>query len=169
MVKLLEIAQHLIDPLHFMSLSALYLPGTILTLILSLNFSALLSPSKFKDVWFARFWADYGPGTRENASNNAKPLIEQAYGVVLEVGPGSGEWVGLYDKEKVTRIYGVEPNADHHVKLRQRIIEAGLGDVYVICGVGVENLGEKWVKKGDVDCVVTVSLRLFLHHGTCGG
>jgi hypothetical protein len=156
MFKLLDILQHLVSPIIFMSMSASYLPGTVLTLLLTFNFSTLISPSKFKDVWFARFWADYGPGAREGASVSARPLIEQAYGVVVEIGPGNGEWVGLYDQKKVTRVYGIEPNKDHHVKLRQRVVEAGLSDIYIICGVGVEDLGDKWVKRGEVDCVVTV-------------
>lgn len=145
-----------------MFLSACYIPGTVIALLFSLNISTLLSISKFKEAWFARFWADYGPDAREGAPDNAKPFIKQAYGVVLEIGPGNGGWVGDYDKEKVTKIYGVEPNKDHHTKLRQKVIEAGLGDIYVICGVGVEDLGERWVKRGDVDCVVTVLLPLLI-------
>jgi tRNA A58 N-methylase Trm61 len=31
-----------------------------------------------------------------------------------------------------------------------------LEDIYVICPVGVEDLGEKWVGKGEVDSVVTI-------------
>jgi hypothetical protein len=58
----------------------------------------------------------------------------------------------------VTKIYGVEPNKDHHEGLRKKIKEAGLSDVYVIVPVGVEELGEKWVKMGEVDSIVTVSL-----------
>jgi hypothetical protein len=58
----------------------------------------------------------------------------------------------------VTKIYGVEPNKDHHEGLRKKIKEAGLSDVYVIVPVGVEELGEKWVKMGEVDSITTVSL-----------
>ena len=76
--------------------------------------------------------------------------------MVLEIGPGSGEWVNLYDKEKVTKIYGVEPNKDHHDLLRKRIKEAGLSDVYVIVPVGGEELGEEWVEKLSLDSVVTI-------------
>ncbi len=62
----------------------------------------------------------------------------------------------------MSRIYGVEPNRDHHEKLSQRIKEAGLEDIYVIVPVGVEDLGT-WkgdgdvkLKKGEVDSVFTV-------------
>jgi hypothetical protein len=154
--KLVDVFWHLIDPLHFMCMSASYLPLTIFNLLITLQFSTLLSPSALKDAWFARFWSRVGPGTREDALPKAGPLISQARGVVLEIGPGSGEWVNLYDKEKVTKIYGVEPNADHHELLRKRIKAAGLSDVFVIVPVGVEELGEKWIGKGSVDSVVTI-------------
>jgi SAM-dependent methyltransferase len=83
-------------------------------------------------------------------------LINQAHGIVLDIGPGPGEWLALFDKEKVTKIYGVEPNADHHPRLRERIAHAGLQDKYVIVPVGIQDLGDKWVEKGSVDSVVTV-------------
>lgn len=69
--------------------------------------------------------------------------------------------MALFDKSKVTKIYGVEPNKDHHVLLAERIKAAGLQDIYVICPVGVEELSESkgtaWeLEKEDVDCVVTI-------------
>jgi hypothetical protein len=67
----------------------------------------------------------------------------------------------------VTKIYGVEPNKDHHTKLRKRIIANGLSDIYHIVPVGVEDLdtvadgaaaggGQGWVRKGEADCVMTI-------------
>ncbi len=86
---------------------------------------------------------------------------------MIDIGPGSGEWINLFNKTKVTRIYGVEPNKDHHARLRERIIENGLSDIYVIVPVGVEDLdkvadgtkssgGKPWVRKGEADCVMTI-------------
>lgn len=54
------------------------------------------------------------------------------------------------------KIYGVEPNADHHEALRKRIKQEGLSDVYVIVPVGVEDLGSRWIAKGEVDTIMTV-------------
>jgi hypothetical protein len=173
MWKPLDVAQHLLAPLLFMSLSACFFPITIYNLITSLQFSVLFSPSAFKDAWFANFWEKYGPGTRENATLNAQPLIAQSRGVVLDIGPGSGEWLHLFPKGKVSRIYGVEPNKDHHELLRKRVKAAGLTDVYVIVPVGVEHLGENWVGLGEVDTVVTIQVCLlgssFAGHGLCFG
>ncbi len=67
----------------------------------------------------------------------------------------------------MSKIYGIEPNLDHHRKLRQRIKEAGLEDVYVIIPLGVEDFGS-WkgiggvkLAKGEVDSVVTVFCAVF--------
>ncbi|KAG9232894.1 S-adenosyl-L-methionine-dependent methyltransferase [Amylocarpus encephaloides] len=151
-----NVAYHLIDPIHFMAIAACYLPGTIASLLLNLQFRTILTPSALKDAWFARFWEVYGPLNRINATENVRPLITQAKGIVLDIGPGTGEWVSLFDKENITRIYGVEPNVDHHPRLKEKITEAGLQDKYVIVPLGIQDLGEKWVKRGTVDSVVTI-------------
>ena len=86
---------------------------------------------------------------------------------ISDIGPGSGEWINLFDKSKVTKIYGVEPNKDHHAKLRERIIQNALSDIYEIVPVGVEDLdkvadgtkasgGNGWVRKGEADCIMTI-------------
>ena len=56
----------------------------------------------------------------------------------------------------MTKIYGVEPNRDLHGALRRKVKEAGLSDIYVVVAVGVGELGEEWVRRREVDCVVTV-------------
>lgn len=156
-----EIFGELISPIWFLLYSASYIPSTIVKLVISLQFRTLVTPSLFKDAWFSNLWAFCGPKIREDATPRVAPLITLASGIILDIGPGSGEWVGTFDKSKVTKIFGVEPNKDHHALLRQRIKKAGLEDVYVICPVGVEALsegqGEEWeVKKESVDYVVTL-------------
>jgi SAM-dependent methyltransferase len=66
-------------------------------------------------------------------------------------------------RSKVTHVYGVEPNASHHVALRRSIEAAGLQDVYEIVPVGIEDLGnkanKKWegsVEPGSVDCIFSL-------------
>jgi SAM-dependent methyltransferase len=157
----LDIFWALIDPIKFLLYTATYIPSTIFNLLTSLQIRALITPSLFKDAWFANFWRTFGPQSRENATPRAAPLMALASGVVLDIGPGSGEWVFAFDKSKVTKIYGVEPNKDHHGLLKQRVKTAGLEEVYVICPVGVEELsqgkGMEWeVAKESVDCVVTI-------------
>ncbi|KUJ15870.1 S-adenosyl-L-methionine-dependent methyltransferase [Mollisia scopiformis] len=154
--KLLEILMHIIQPLYFLLVSASYIPTTIFHLLIAGDFNTLFSLSLFKDAWFANFWGRVGPEAREMCAPRAGPLIESAHGIVLDIGPGSGEWLKLFDKSKVTRILGVEPNRDHHAALKKRIQEAGLEGIYEIVPVGVEDLGSKWVGEGEVDTVVTI-------------
>ncbi|KAF8848046.1 S-adenosyl-L-methionine-dependent methyltransferase [Acephala macrosclerotiorum] len=154
--KQLDIFWRIILPIHFMIYATTYIPHTILNLIRRGEYAPFFSISLFKDAWFANFWGRVGPEMRENATPRVGPLIEQARGVVLDIGPGSGEWLKLFDKSKVTKIYGVEPNRDHHTALKKRVTEAGLEEIYEVVPVGVEDLGDKWVGKGEVDAIVTI-------------
>lgn len=101
---------------------------------------------------------------------------EPISGVVLDIGPGLGYWVDLYARTDVpistqdgnirkrdgkgkgiTKVYGVEPNAQSHPGLRQRAKAAGLDGVYEILPVGIEHIAkETAVKKGSVDAIVTL-------------
>jgi SAM-dependent methyltransferase len=156
MASLFEILGTLADPIVFLLLSAAFLPLTILRLILSLQICTLLSPSLFQHAWLANFWRVIGPLIARNSRPQVKPLIYLAEGVVLDIGPGNGEWLSLFDKSKITKIYGIEPNTDHHEVLRERIKRAGLDGKYEIVPVGVEDLGSDWVSKKSVDTVITV-------------
>lgn len=110
------------------------------------------------------------------------PVALPVSGTVIEVGPGSGTWLspaataataasstttttkeGLRsrkndgDSGRITKVYGVEPNADVHEQLHRRVAEAGLGDVYEVVPLGIEDLAKSGlVAKGSVDCVVSV-------------
>lgn len=94
------------------------------------------------------------PSASEDAGNGIS-------GVVLEVGPGSGLWASVFAHpslaQGITKIYGVEPNAAHHVELRQRIAAAGLYDTYEVVPCGIEDLAASGrLEKGSVDCVVSI-------------
>lgn len=152
--KLIDVVWHLAVPWLRLCFSAYYFPLTIFHLIATRQFSTFYSLSALKSAWFAKFWARAGPGTRENAAPNVGPLLSQARGVVIEIGPGSGDWIKTYDKNKITKIYGVEPNLNHHGRLRARIAEAGMGDIYTIVPVGIK----EWISKEakGVDTIVTI-------------
>ncbi|KAI4851093.1 S-adenosyl-L-methionine-dependent methyltransferase [Aureobasidium sp. EXF-8845] len=148
----------LLTPLLDMAFSASYIPITIFRL-LTTSPSKLLSWSSFQKAWFSNFWSWFGSMMRTNAATVVAPLIRShASGVILDIGPGSGEWVYLYSStvNKVIKIYGVEPNLEHHVALRKAVEAAGLQDIYEILPVGAEDLGHVGLGDESVDTIVTV-------------
>ncbi|KAJ9156269.1 Methyltransferase [Pleurostoma richardsiae] len=113
----------LLHPWIFMSVSLSFLPGTLLRLLRARQLLAHLlpSPSRLRDAWFGDFWSAVGPQVREMGEDRVVPLLEgrvhrgQALedpavvrgvngaepglrGTVLEIGAGSGMWVGLLGK-----------------------------------------------------------------------
>lgn len=79
-------------------------------------------------------------------------------GIVVEIGPGSGSQASRYDASKLTKIYGIEPNACLHDKLRVRIKEAKLDDIYTIVPCGIQDVSEleKYgISRESVDTVLT--------------
>lgn len=150
----------LLDPLQFMLLSISFIPRTIFRILSTREISALTSWSAFQSTWFATFWSYYGPKMAETATPVVSPLLSLARGIVLDIGPGAGSWIHLYDPSTVTKIYGIEPNKGHHDALRQKIKSAGLEGTYEIIGAGAEdlrglNLG---IDEGTVDTVVTLAV-----------
>ena len=103
-------------------------------------------------------------------------------GTVVEIGPGSGMWVSIFSDRylqpssgggeedakpgvrrrgaataSVTKVFGVEPNAEMHDALGKKIREAGLEGVYEIVPVGIEDLASSGrVQPESVDCIVSV-------------
>ncbi len=121
---------NLLRPLLLMYYSLSYLPITIFHLLLSFQFSTFLSIDEFKDVWFARFWAFFGPMARDVSAPAVMPLLQKnARGVCLDIGPGSGQWLYLFQRAnnpEITKIYGIEPNPGMHKALRENAVKAGL-------------------------------------------
>ncbi|MCJ1461964.1 hypothetical protein MMC07_000564 [Pseudocyphellaria aurata] len=88
-------------------------------------------------------------------------LVRQASGIVVELGPGSGNQVSRYDASKVTKIFGIEPNVGLHDKLRVRVKESNLEDIYTIVPCGIENvpeLAKYGIVHESVDTVLTCSV-----------
>lgn len=152
---------NLFRPFILMGYSFYYLVDTVIHLIFTFNFSPFLSVEDFKDEWFARFWGWFGPRSRENAAPSVMPLLEKsARGVCLDIGPGTGQWLYLFqraDNPDITKIYGIEPNLALHKSLRENAKNAGLDDIYEVIGCGAEELQTKGgIKPGTIDTIITV-------------
>ncbi|KAK3176680.1 hypothetical protein OEA41_008005 [Lepraria neglecta] len=92
---------------------------------------------------------------------NLPSLVAKANGTVLEVGPGNGYQLPHYDKSKITRIYGVEPNVDLHDALRKTVKERGLSNIYTILPCEAEDfqtLAKYGIEKGSMDTALSVQV-----------
>lgn len=149
----------LLRPVELIMLSGLYLPITALHLLRTYQFSKLMSWTTFQHAWFGRFWAYFGPLSARNSVAVIRPLLGQAEGVVLDVGPGNGEWIHLLGPAKnsdISHIFGVEPNKEHHPSLRRCVADSGLEGVYEILDVGAENLDARGIGPQSIDTICTI-------------
>lgn len=152
---------NLFRPLLLMAYATYYLFDTVFHLFLSFNLAPFKSVDDFKDAWFARFWAWFGPLSRDNAAPAVMPLLQkQAHGVCLDIGPGTGQWLYLFqraDNPAITKIFGIEPNVLLHKDLKENARKAGLEDVYEVIGCGAEELQTKaGMQKESIDTIITV-------------
>jgi len=74
----------------------------------------------------------------EEMPEGTVPLIATARGTVLDVGPGSGTQLRLFDASKIIKIYGVEPAVDLHAELLRNAEKAGLAGKYEAIAGGAE-------------------------------
>jgi SAM-dependent methyltransferase len=74
----------------------------------------------------------------EEMPGNAIEIISKANGVVLDMGPGTGELSRHLKPELISHIYAVEPAVDMHPKLAQSYESAGLAGKYDILAASVE-------------------------------
>lgn len=78
---------NLLRPFLLLSYSAIYIFPTIIHLVCSFQWGAFFSFTEFKEHWFSRFWAFFGPKSRDFAAPVVLPLLERnATGVCLDIG-----------------------------------------------------------------------------------
>lgn len=103
-----------------------------------------------------------GPSSAESEEDSPVPaLVHEAYGRVVELGPGTGQQLGRLDPSKIKRVYGIEPNVALHPELRARIAKAGLENVYIIVPCGIEDrteLKKYGIESGSIDTVLSMKV-----------
>ncbi|KAL4981179.1 hypothetical protein BDW66DRAFT_164078 [Aspergillus desertorum] len=87
------------------------------------------------------------------SSDLIPPIISQATGVVLDVGPGTGSQMPLLSQipaSNIKAIYGAEPCLGLHGELRRRAVEHGLAQKYTVlpCSVVQRELGPEMQRVG---------------------
>lgn len=114
--------------LYLFAISVFFLPLTALTH----PFLLITSPSEFRSKWFEAFWRVIGPKMAASPLqvDHIESLLSRAHGTVLELGPGGGDQTYHLKAEKISRMYGAEPNAFLHDVLLQKSEDAGLRGKY---------------------------------------
>jgi len=92
----------------------------------------------FKHKAFAKLWAACGQMMSEEMPAGTVELLRSTSGVVLDVGPGTGTQLHLFDPSKIQMMYGVEPAVDMHAELRINAEKTGFRDKYEIIAAGAE-------------------------------
>ena len=88
-------------------------------------------------------------------------LVASARGVVLELGPGTGNQLRNYDAAAVTFVYGAEPNRHFAADMDRAVARAGLQDKYelILCGVeDSEALARHGIVEGTLDTVLSIQV-----------
>lgn len=74
----------------------------------------------------------------QQLEGNTFDLLKTASGVVLDVGPGTGEILCRLNPELISQAYGAEPAVDMHPALQKNIENNGLTGKYTILACGAE-------------------------------
>jgi len=127
MATTLDCVKDYLFPVPFITISVFYFALAFLKhpLLPLTNFES------FKEKAFAGLWLQFGAAFAEQTPLEISTLLSQSKGVILDVGPGSGEQLHRFSRpENITAIYGVEPGVTLHDKLRESARKVGLGDKY---------------------------------------
>ncbi len=108
------------------------------------------------------FWQSKGSRQAVAEEETVVPgLVSRAHGVVLELGPGSGNQLPRIDISKVSKIYGIEPNVDLHEALRATVKKTKLDDIYTIIPHGAEDVKsfERYgITPNSVDTILSIQV-----------
>lgn len=88
-------------------------------------------------------------------------LVASARGIILELGPATGNQLPRYSISKITHAYGIEPNHAFLDPLNARIKETGLDDLYtpITCGIEDVDLLQKYgIVDDTVDSILSIQV-----------
>lgn len=90
-------------------------------------------------------------------------LVASAHGVVLELGPATGNQLERFDAARIEHVYGVEPNTGFARAFAARLGATRLGQdgKYTLVPCGVEDeaaLAGYGLAEGTVDCVLSIQV-----------
>lgn len=100
---------------------------------------AILHLNQVRDEAFGKTWLKMTAEPSDPSIgplNGIIPMLNSATGIVLELGPGSGEQVRFLTNPEVKAIYGAEPCELLHETLRGKTAKAGISEKYHILDCG---------------------------------
>jgi len=99
--------------------------------------AVIFSFSEIRGEAFGKTWLKLtGGDPTAGPLRNSVPLIRTAAGVVLELGPGSGNQIQYMESSVIKTIYGAEPCETLHEPLKNAAEKAGMGKKYHVLDCG---------------------------------
>jgi SAM-dependent methyltransferase len=84
---------------------------------------------------FARLWTTNGEAMSTEMPGPTFELLSRCKGVVLDIGPGSGEMLSRFNPELITALYGAEPAKDLHPGLVKNAEKRGFKSKFTPLGI----------------------------------
>ena len=88
-------------------------------------------------------------------------LVQAASGVVLELGPGSGNQLHRFNSAQIDRTYGIEPNGHYKDSINAKVEKNGLQGTYELIVAGIEDsdvLRAQGIIEGSMDTVLCIQV-----------
>ncbi|KAK9423017.1 putative Methyltransferase type 11 domain-containing protein [Seiridium unicorne] len=88
-------------------------------------------------------------------------LVALAEGTVLELGPGLGNQLPRFDKNRTNHVYGVEPNEFLVPDLHEMAASSGIQGKYTIITCGIEDtdvLEKNGIDAGTIDTILSIQV-----------
>ncbi|CAA9960144.1 phospholipid methyltransferase [Pyrenophora teres f. maculata] len=152
--KFLEESMTLLRPLRLLCIAAYHLAMTIFEVVfVEWSPFTLFNITKLRFKSFARLWKHNGEAMSTEMPGPTFQLLSQCKGVILDIGPGSGEMLAHFNPELITAVYGAEPAEDLHPGLLRNAKKRGLGSKFhaLLCGAQPESLIPALHKSGILD------------------
>lgn len=88
-------------------------------------------------------------------------LVQAASGIVIELGPGSGNQLHRFNTAQIDRIYGIEPNGHYKDSINVKVEKNGLEGTYELIVAGIEDsdvLRSQGISEGSLDTVLCIQV-----------
>ncbi|KAH7075653.1 S-adenosyl-L-methionine-dependent methyltransferase [Paraphoma chrysanthemicola] len=133
----------LLRPTILLSISAYHFFMTIFEILfLEWRPFKLFNLTKVRFQSFARLWKTNGELMSAEMPGPTFELLSRCQGVVLDIGPGSGEMLSRFNPDMISALYGAEPAEDLHPGLIKNATKRGFKDNFhpMLCGAEPESL-----------------------------